>query len=205
VSSSVAPRAGGDPETRRRILDATLDLVTRRGGLTSRWRRCPCRRISPGGLSAFADRAALFTATVRHADERRGIPAAIQRIAAAPDGVAAMRELVAAQARLNPGIWPIARALDAVRRVDEAAEQSWQDRLDNRRTGCQAIVERLAGERTLKKGLDRTVAADLLWALTSLRLWEDLVLLRRWSAERYREHVSALVLRTLTDLPPAAG
>jgi AcrR family transcriptional regulator len=149
----------------------------------------------------FADRAALITAAVRHGDAERGIPEAIQRIRDAPDAIAAIGEMVAAQARLNPGIWPIARALDAVRREDEAAEQSWQDRLADRLAGCQAIVARLAEEGALKPGIDRAVAGDLLWTLTSLRLWEDLVLLRRWSVARYRKHVSAMILRTLTDVP----
>ena len=150
----------------------------------------------------FADRAALFTAAVQHVDERRGIPEGVQRIRDAPDAVAALLEMVAMQARLNPGIWPMARALDAVRREDEAAERSWQDRLAYRLAGCRAIVARLAAEGSLKPGIDQTVAADLLWTLTSLRLWEDLVLLRGWSVTRYRKHVGAMILSTLTDVAP---
>jgi hypothetical protein len=65
-----------------------------------------------------------------------------------------------------------------------------------------AIVARLAAEHVLKAGIDQATAADLLWTLTSLRLWEDLVLLRRWSVERYREHVTAMILRTLTEVLP---
>jgi AcrR family transcriptional regulator len=198
VSSSV----GGDPETRRRILDATLKLVTRRGGADVTMAQIArAARVSRQAVYLhFADRATLFTALARHADERRGIPAAVQRIQDAPDAVAALREMVAVQARMNPGIWPIARALDAVRREDDAAERSWQDRLAHRLAGCRAIVARLAEERVLKAGLDHTVAADLLWTLTSLRLWEDLVVLRRWGIGRYREHVTAMILRTLTDI-----
>jgi AcrR family transcriptional regulator len=196
VSSSVA----GDPETRRRILEATLALVTRRGGADVTMAQIArAARVSRQAVYLhFADRATLFVALARHADERRGIPAAVQRIRDAPDAVAALREMVAVQARMNPAIWPIARALDAVRREDEAAERSWQDRLAHRLAGCRAIVARLAEERVLQAGLDHAVAADLLWTLTSLRLWEDLVVLRRWSSGRYREHVTAMILRTLT-------
>jgi AcrR family transcriptional regulator len=197
VSSSV-----GDAETRRRILDATLSLLTRRGGADVTMAQIArAARISRQAVYLhFADRAALFTAVAQHADEREGIPRAVARISSAPDAVAALREMVAVQARMNPGIWPIARALDAVRREDDAAERSWRDRLAYRLAGCQAIVARLVEERVLKAGMDHKVAADLLWTLTSLRVWEDLVLLRRWSAERYREHVSAMILRTLTDV-----
>jgi AcrR family transcriptional regulator len=197
VSSSV-----GDPGTRRRILDATLGLVTRRGGgHVTMAQVARAARVSRQAVYLhFVDRAALFTAAVRHADDRHGIPEAVRRVREAPDAVTALREMVAAQARLNPGIWPIARALDAVRRDDEAAERSWQDRLDYRHAGCQAVVARLAEEHALKAGIDHAVAADLLWTLTSLRLWEDLVLLRRWSVKRYQEQVSAMILRTLTDV-----
>jgi AcrR family transcriptional regulator len=199
VSSST-----GDPGTRRRILDATLSLVTRRGGADVTMAQIArAARVSRQAVYLhFADRAALFTAAVRHVDERRGIPEAVQRIGDAPDAVAALLEMVAMQARLNPGIWPMARALDAVRREDEAAERSWQDRLAYRLAGCRAIVARLAEEGMLKPGIDPTVAADLLWTLTSLRLWEDLVLLRGWSVTRYRKHVGAMILRTLTDVVP---
>jgi AcrR family transcriptional regulator len=198
MSSSAAAGTG---DTRGRILDAALSLVTRRGGADVTMAQIArAARISRQALYLhFADRAALFTAVVRHADERQGIPEAVRRILDAPDAVTAVREMVAVQARLNPTIWPIARALDAVRREDDAAERSWQDRLAYRLDGCRAIVARLADERVLRAEMDQAVAADLLWTLTSLRLWEDLVLLRRWSVERYREHVSTMVLRTLTD------
>jgi len=91
-------------------------------------------------------------------------------------------------------LWAPARAVEAVRRRDPAAERSWQDRLQNRLNGCRAIVERMAKEGTLKLGLNPTLAADLLWTLTSLRTWEDLVLERGWSATEYEKRLTDLVL-----------
>jgi len=41
-------------------------------------------------------------------------------------------------------------------------------------------------------------AADLLWSLTSQRLWEELVIGRGWGAERYRTHVTYLAASALT-------
>ena len=191
---------GGDPSTRRRILDAALDLITRHGGAdVSLADVARAAHVSRQALYLhFADRSALFVALVRHADERRALPAAIQRVADAPTGVAAVREMVALQARMNPEIWPLARMLDAVRRQDEAAERSWQDRLQSRLTGCRRIVGRLAREGTLRRGLTPAVAADLLWALTSLRTWEDFVLQRRWSPKQYEQRLSGVLLAILT-------
>jgi hypothetical protein len=99
---------------------------------------------------------------------------------------------------MNPKIWPLARMLDAARRQDEAAEQSWQDRLQRRLTGCRKIVDGLVRDGTLRRGLTPAVAADLLWALTSLRTWEDLVLQRRWSPEQYERRLCEVLLAILT-------
>jgi hypothetical protein len=118
----------------------------------------------------------------------------------APSGVDAIRAMVALQARLNPEIWSIARALEAVRRLDAAAERSWQDRLEHRLAGCRAIVARLAQEGTLRPAMPQSVAADLLCTLTSLRMWEDLVLERGWTASQYEESISQLAVSAVTSL-----
>jgi len=201
VSSEVV---AGDPATRLRILDAALRLVTRKGGadvtLGDVAREAGVSRQAL--YLHFADRAGLFLALVRHADDRRGLAAMIQRIQAAPTGEAALREMAATQARMNPGIWPLARAFDSVRRQDDAAERSWQERLASRLDGCRAIVGQLAREGSLREGVSAVVAADLLWTLTSLRMWEDLVLLRGWSAKQYEHRLGDLLLTVLTRQAP---
>ena len=146
----------------------------------------------------FADRADLMVALARHLDQSLGLPADIQRIAEAPSGAAMIEAQVSLQARLNPAVWAVARALDAVRRTDAAAERAWQDRLDDRLGGCRGIVSRLEAEGNLRPGLDAATAADLLWTMTSLRMWEDLVLGRGWPPKRYQQHVTRLLLETLT-------
>jgi AcrR family transcriptional regulator len=190
----------GDPATRRRILDAALKLTVKRGGADLTLAEVArAARVSRQAIYLhFADRAELFIAVARHIDDLRGIPAAIQRIADAPTGVAAIRVAVSMQARLNPDVWPVARALDAVRRLHEAAERSWQDRLDARLHGCRAIVSRLDQEGSLRPDLTVTVAADLLWTLISLRMWEDLVLQRGWTAADYEQRIGDLAVATLT-------
>jgi hypothetical protein len=102
--------------------------------------------------------------------------------------------MVALQASENPGLWPIARVFDAVRRSDPAVERPRQDRLQDRLKGCRAIVARLQAENALRLGLDPAFGADLLWTITSLRMWEDLAVQRGWSAEHYEEHVNRLLL-----------
>jgi hypothetical protein len=105
---------------------------------------------------------------------------------------------VSIQARRNSSVWAVARALDAVRRSDTAAERAWQDRLNSRLDGCRAIVARLQVEGSLRRSLEPSVAVDLLWTITSLRTWEDLVLGRGWSPHQYQRQITRLLLETLT-------
>jgi AcrR family transcriptional regulator len=185
---------------RTRILEAALDLITRRGGAgVSVAEIARAARLSRQAVYLhFVDRADLFVALAHFVDERRGLEAELRKIDEAPSGVAALREIVAQQARMNPAVWPIARAFDAVRRGDAAAEKSWHDRLEHRLEGARRVIARLRAEGGLRAGLEPGAAADLLWSLTSLRVWEDLVLVRGWSEERYRRYVTALVVGALT-------
>jgi hypothetical protein len=62
---------------------------------------------------------------------------------------------------------------------------------------CRSIVARMQVEGSLRRGLDVDTAAEVLWTPTSLCMWEDLVVQRGWSGERYRTHVGALLLGAL--------
>jgi len=187
------------PHSKSRILDSALALIVRRGGADVTMAAiAKAARVSRQAVYLhFADRADLLIALVRHLDEKRGIPEEIRKMEQASTGLDAVRMMVSLQARLNPTLWAPARAVEAVRRRDPAAEHSWQDRLQNRLNGCRAIVERMAKEGTLKPGLNSALAADLLWTLTSLRTWEDLVLERGWTAADYEKRVTELVLEAL--------
>ncbi len=189
-------------DTRVKILSAALALIRRRGAGASLGRIARAARVSRQAIYLhFADRADLLTALVRFVDEKRGLPDKLREIREASSGVAALRAMVALQATDNPILWPIARAFDAVRRDDPAVERSWQDRLDDRLQGCRAIVARLQAENSLRADLDPGVAVDLLWTITSLRMWEDLVVQRGWSAETFQDHVNRLLLESITNVP----
>jgi len=146
----------------------------------------------------FADRGDLMVALVQYADENRGLAKEIQRVSDAPSGTEALREMASLQARTNPGIWAAARAVDAVRRTDPAAERAWQDRHQHRLMGARQIIQRLQKEGNLRPGLTLGAAADLLWTITSLRTWEDLVLERNWSPEQYETRITQTLVRALT-------
>lgn len=186
---------------RGRVLDAALRLIRRRGDA----RVTMAHIAKAAGLSRqavylhFADRAALMVALARHNHERLGLPADIQRLKNAPTGTAMLEMAVSLNARRNAEVWAVARAVDAIRRTDAAAARAWQDRLESRLALCRAIVSRLEAEGSLRPGLSPAIAADLLWTMTSLRMWEDLVLDREWSAEEYQRYVTRVVIGALTS------
>ena len=180
-----------------RILDAALALITKRGDAhVTMAQIARAARVSRQAVYLhFADRAELMVALARHLDEGLGLPAEIQRIAESKTGAEKVEAMVSLQARSNPSLWAVARAVDAVRRTDPAAERAWQDRLNDRLAGCRRIVARLESEGNLKAGMDASSAADILWTITSLRTWEDLVLERGWSPQKYQRHVTRVCWR----------
>jgi AcrR family transcriptional regulator len=191
-------------DSRTKILAAALALIRRRNGAdVSLGEIARAARLSRQAVYLhFSDRADLLIALVRYVDDERGLAEKLRNITEAPSGLAAMREMVALQASDNPALWPMVRVFDADRHRDPAVERSWQDRLEHRLGGCRAIVARLRAEKALRPGLSPAAAADLLWTITSLRMWGDLVVERGWSAERYQEHVNRLLLVTLTNAVP---
>jgi hypothetical protein len=68
----------------------------------------------------------------------------------------------------------------------------------HRLEGCSRIVARLKAEGNLRDDVDPAEAADLLWTVTSLRVWEDLVLERSWTPAQYQKIVTRLLTETLT-------
>lgn len=181
------------------ILDAACALIAaNRGADVSMAEIAKAAKVSRQAVYLhFSDRAELMVSLARHLDETRGIMEEVRKIQAAATAVDALRMMVSVQARMNPGIWAVASAMDAVRRTDPDAERSWQDRLTHRLEGCKAIVGRLRKEGVLRPGLDLPTAADLLWTITSLRMWEDLVLNRGWSPQQYEKRVNELLLAAL--------
>jgi AcrR family transcriptional regulator len=182
-----------------RILDAALALITRRKGAdVSMAEIAKAAHVSRQAVYLhFADRADLMLALVRYAHEKLGAAEQLLELEQAANGVAAMKLWVSLQARTNPRIWSVARSLEVVRRTDEAAEQGWQDRLRHRLEVCRRIVTRMYNDGALKRRVTPQVATELLWSITSLRAWEDLVLERGWTASQYEERVTTLLCDAL--------
>jgi AcrR family transcriptional regulator len=187
-------------ETHDRILDAALAIVRANQGTSLTMGEV----ASQAGLSRqavylhFQDRTALLVAMALYADDTRDLSVKFAALAKAPSARAAVAALVALRANDNPDFWPVERILESLRHGDAVVEAVWQDRLAGSLEACRAIAQRFQVEEALARHLSLDGAADLLWSLTSQRLWEDLVIGRGWSAERYRSHVTYLAVGALT-------
>ena len=145
----------------------------------------------------FADRTGLFLEVSRVADATLRTPQRQRRVDEAPTARHALREAVALQAWLKPRLKGVATALDVLRRTDPAADAAWKEREHARLERCEEVVRRLQAEGELAPGWTVDSATRCFWAVTSQRVWDDLVMDQGWSTDRYRHHVTALLERSL--------
>jgi AcrR family transcriptional regulator len=184
-------------ETRARILEATWRLMEERNGQGVRMRDV----AEAAGISRqavydhFGSRAELMVQTARYGDEVRGLDERLRRYRAATGGVERLEAFVEFWGNYIPEIYGIARALMAARETDEAVAAAWEDRMDMVHEACRNIVERLHRDGMLAPGWSVEEAADLLWAMLSIRNWENLTLERGWPTSRYVARMQELTKR----------
>jgi AcrR family transcriptional regulator len=190
-----------DASTKVRILQAAAELLSASPGASIAIGQIAERAgISRQALYLhFADRAKLFIELTRWVDQRYRTPPRQERVDRAASALLALEESVRLQAFLKPRLRGIANALDALRRSDDAAAAAWNERESMRLERCRAVVDRLVGERRLAGHLDAGTAASLMWAVTSQRMWEDLVVDQHFTAREYVTHITHLLTAALVD------
>lgn len=141
----------------------------------------------------FPDRTQLLLAVSRVADDTARTPDRQRRVDAAPTGRQALRAAIALQATIKPQLHGIATALDVLRRTDPAAEAAWTEREQARFQRCEHVIKRIDGDGDLAAGWTVEAASQCFWAVTSQRVWDDLVVGQGWSTPRYRKHIAALL------------
>jgi AcrR family transcriptional regulator len=197
--------SSGDPATRQRILEAARELLeSRPGAIIAMGEVAKLAGVSRQALYLhFADRTALFLEVSRQADSTARTPARQRGIDEAPTARDALREAIALQAFLKPRLRGVATALDVLRRSDPAADAAWKEREHARLQRCEQVVQRLHDEGELASGWEVPTAARCFWAVTSQRVWDDLVMDQGWSTTKYRNHITAMLEAAL--LRPEEG
>jgi AcrR family transcriptional regulator len=186
-----APTSTRATRTRTRILEAARWLLEDRGyhavGLESVAAAADVSRQSI--YVHFGSKANLLLALVAYVDEQEGLPDLAGAVDQSPSALEALDRFVDLVATLTPRVYRTAAVLDSARLDAPEAETAWVDRATSRRRRCGQIVSRLADEGRLAPGWSREEAADFLWTMTGLRVWEDLVVRRGWSSRRFRSHI----------------
>lgn len=201
--SSAGQQAYGDPETRRRILEAAWVVVEERG---------PDVKLIDVALRAgvsrqavylhFGDRAGLILALVRYMPERLGFEQQLAHVFAAPTGVEALERAVKLHSTYSAKIDSVARVLEAAQYRDEALRAGWRDRMDRSRAAHRAIIQRIADEGRLADGWTVDEAADVFYVLTMQGPWRELTRELGWTPEKYAENLLKLLRRTLVSQGP---
>ena len=190
-------------DTRSRILSETVRLMVERRGQKIRISDI----AAAAGVSRqavylhFPNRTQLLIAAARYVDESNDIEQRLAPLRATRGGRQALRELIEFWGTYIPLIHDLARALLAVRYYDRAAAAAWADRIDNLYFGCRNAIQCLEYDGDLRSDLDPDRAADLLWSLLSIEVWENLTIERGWQVEQYihwiQEAASRLLIKTI--------
>ena len=200
------PRNARSRRTRAALLDATRTLLEERGteALTM------AAVAERAGVSRraiylhFASRTELLTELFGYISEQESLTASLQPVWQAPDAAAALEEWAYHLARFHPRVLAVARAIQRVRRVDPDAEAHWQLVMADQQACCQRLAAWLAREQRLAPPWTVRTAADMLWALMSYELLEELLIDRGWSPRRYRTYLAALFKSTFLCDPGQA-
>jgi AcrR family transcriptional regulator len=200
------PRNARSRRTRAALLDATRALLEEHG-TESLTMAAVAERAGVSRRAVylhFATRAELLTELFAYVSEQEGLAASLGPVWAAPDAAAALDAWARHLARFHPRILAVARAIERVRRVDPDAAAHWRLVMADQQACCQRLAAWMARERRLAPPWTVPTAADMLWALMSFDLLEELLVDRGWSVRRYRTHLAALFRSTFLCDPGRA-
>jgi len=189
-----------NPNTRTRILNAAWKLLETGGSKVRMSDIAKAAGVSRQAVYLhFPSRAELLVATTRHIDEEKDVDARLAASRSATSGRKRLELFIEAWGGYIPEIYGVGRALMAMQDDDEEARQAWEDRMQAVRHGCEAAVQALAADGTLRPDLTTDAAADLLWTLLSVRNWEQLTRHVGWSQDDYIERIKDLAVRALSS------
>jgi len=183
-----------NPKTRTRILQATWKLLEADRGKGVRMSDI----AKQAGISRqavylhFSKRSDLLIATTLYIDEIKDVEGRLEASRNATTGVQRLELFVDAWCHYIAEIYPIAKALLAMKETDEDAAAAWKHRMAALRDGCEAAVkalkqdERLSPEHTVKE------AVDILWTILSIRNWEHLTIDCGWCSKKYLNKTQSL-------------
>ncbi len=154
---------------------------------------------------AFGNKAGLFGAVVEAAvaggASRAEVPVeerpAIRAIIEEPDPRRQVERYAATQPGIQRRAGPLLRVLSDAAPTDPELRALWDSIETSRLHGQGRFVAMLAERRVLRSGLSVEEGRDGLWTLTSLAVFDKLVVARGWSVERYERWLADALKRFL--------
>ncbi|MEL6966239.1 MAG: TetR/AcrR family transcriptional regulator [Pseudomonadota bacterium] len=181
-----------DPNpTREKILRTTWSLLEEKGAEAVRMADiAKAAKVSRQAVYLhFPTRADLLIATARFLDETFNVEDRLAPSRTATQGADRLDAWVEGWGNYIPKIAGVAAALIAMADKDPAAAAAWKDRMDAVRQGCAAAIEALVKDDQLVDTLKPSQATDLLFAIQSVPIWQNLREERGWSQEDYIAHI----------------
>ena len=121
----------------------------------------------------------------------------LQGLRTSVNGVQTLESYVEFWGNYIPEIYGIAKALLAVRETDKDAAAAWNDRMQVLHEGVRSVIECFVRESALSPEWDPDQAADAVWAMMSISVWENLTVERGWSKDEYINRMKAILKKML--------
>lgn len=150
----------------------------------------------------FGSKAGLFEVSLAEVDRAGGAEHAVMRIlAGTADRNESLEGLIAWWVEYVATFIGLARVVQSARRTDPDLNLAWDARMNARDEVIEAMIRRFYDDPGFEPSVDRSEAAEILAALLSIPLWDELINDRGWSRAQYRDRILHLARSAL----PAAG
>jgi AcrR family transcriptional regulator len=204
MSSEAAPY--GDPDTRRRILQAAWELLEQQDAGVKLVDVADRAGVSRQAVYLhFGDRSGLLVALVDFIDVSLGAVQLRAHIHGGATGVESLQRWIETMSWYTAKIDRVTQVLESSQYQDEALAAAWRNRMGRRQQHIRSIVERIAAESQLAKGWSVNAAVDLIYVITMPGAWRELTRELGWTAEQYSQHLTRLIQAALLKRVTAAS
>jgi AcrR family transcriptional regulator len=188
----------GDPETRRRILQAAWELLEQQGAGVKLVDVADKAGVSRQAIYLhFGDRSGLLVALVDFIDVSLGAVQLRAHIHGGATGIESLQRWIQTMSWYTAKIDRVTQVLESSQYQDKALAAAWRDRMGRRQSHLRSIVERIAAEGRLAAGWSVDTAVELLYVVTMPGPWRELTRELGWTAEQYTQNLTRLVQSAL--------
>ncbi|MBL4640019.1 MAG: TetR/AcrR family transcriptional regulator [Kordiimonadaceae bacterium] len=203
MSNLVAKKRNNTKSERSReeILDAAWDLIAIQGASVSMAKIAAAVGMTRQSIYVhFGSRGGLLIALVRRADDRFDIWGGVERAILELDPTKRLDACLRAWYEFVPKIHPVAKDLISLRASDPDAAGAWIDRMEDLRDFHLRLIETIAADGALADGWTIEDAADFVWGISSVQMWDLFIKDRKWSEEKATVMIRKTIATTLLKI-----